>query len=318
VRWRLVHLLALLLVVSIVAGCYRYGSTAQSPSSSVSAEPSFTSHMGGYVIVGKPLVYTIHLGGGQSPTGTITFKIYGPDATPNDNTDNCSGTPVYTDTVNVDFGNGDYNADPFTPTSVGNYFLVASYSGDSNNQAATSACEPIEVADPREETTAYQEETTAYQEETTSPLKKGELASPPDSTLSYGGREVRVSVSASYCWSSAEGSFCADGVSTIPPRKQTLHVPSGSKMVFRYEAPRPPKKVSVSAASFDEGLFMGEPAGSHRSLKAYGSGVEKKVKWQTSFVWTIPAELPPGEYGVYVYVTDPQGDPHYVFRVMVE
>jgi hypothetical protein len=307
----LVALPAALIVValgSIMAWRYYYGSTAQSPSSSVSAEPSITSFMGGYVIVGKPLVYTVHLGGGQSPTGTITFKIYGPDTTPNDNTDNCSGTPLYTDTVSVDFGNGDYNADPFTPTSVGDYFLVASYSGDSNNRPATGPCEPIEVADPTEETTAYQEETTAYQEETTSPLKKGELASPPDSTLSYGGHVVKVSVSASYCWSTAESSFCADGIETIPPRKQTLRVPSGSKMVFRYEAPRPPKKVSVSAASFDERGPFGEPTGSGGSLKAYGSGVER----------TIPAELPTGEYGVYVYVKDPQGDPHYVFRVMVE
>jgi hypothetical protein len=169
-----------------------------------------------------------------------------------------------------------------------------------------------------EETTAYGEETTAYQEETTVLQGEDELEAPPDSTLSFGGNEVRVSVSASYCWSTANGGGCFDGVSTIPPRKQTLHVPSGSEMVFRYEAPRPPKKVSVSAASFDEGWFMGEPAGSHRSLKAHGSGVEKKAKGQTSFLWTIPAELPPGEYGVYVYVTDPQGDPHYVFRVMVE
>jgi hypothetical protein len=150
------------------------------------------------------------------------------------------------------------------------------------------------------------------------PYYEEDLESPPDSTLSYGGNVERVSVSASFCWSSAEGGGCFDGVSTIPPRNKTLYVPSGSEMVFRYEAPRPPKKVSVSAVSFDEGWFMGEPSGSHRSLKAHGSGVEKKAKGQTSFLWTIPAELPPGEYGVRVYVTDPQGDPHYVFRVMVE
>jgi hypothetical protein len=159
-----------------------------------------------------------------------------------------------------------------------------------------------------EETTAYGEETTAYQEETTVLQGEDELEAPPDSTLSYGGNVVRVSVSASYCWSTAEGAMCADGVATIPPRKQTLYVPSGSEMVFRYEAPRPPKKVSVSAASFDRTDMFGGPRGSRRSLKAHGSGVER----------TIPAELPPGEYGVYVYVTDPQGDPYYLFRVMVE
>jgi hypothetical protein len=140
------------------------------------------------------------------------------------------------------------------------------------------------------------------------PYVESDLESPPDSTLSYGGNVVRVSVSASFCWGTAEGGMCADGVATIPPRKKTLYVPSGSEMVFRYEAPRPPKKVRVSAASFDERGPFGEPAGSRRSLKAHGSGVER----------TIPVELPPGEYGVYVYVTDPQGDPYYLFRVMVE
>ena len=33
---------------------------------------------------------------------------------------------------------------------------------------------------------------------------------------------------------------------------------------------------------------------------------------------TTKMTLPPGEYGVYVYVKDPQGDPYYLFRVMVE
>jgi hypothetical protein len=159
-----------------------------------------------------------------------------------------------------------------------------------------------------EETTAYGEETTAYQEETTVLQGEDVLEEPPDSTLSFGGKEVRASVSASFCWSTATTMGCFDGVATIPPRKQTLYVPSGSEMVFRYEAPRPPNKVSVSAASFDDKGPFGEPMGSRRSLKAHGSGVER----------TIPAELPPGEYGVYVYVTDPQGDPYYLFRVMVE
>jgi hypothetical protein len=146
------------------------------------------------------------------------------------------------------------------------------------------------------------------------PSYKKYLRSPPDSTLSYGGNVVRVSVSASYCWMGG----CIDGIPTVPPPKKTLHVPSGSEMVFRYEAPRPPNKVSVSAASFDDKGFYGVPRGSPRSVKAHGSGVEGKAKGQTSFLWTIPAELPPGEYGVYVHVTDPQGDPNYLFRVMVQ
>jgi hypothetical protein len=170
-----------------------------------------------------------------------------------------------------------------------------------NEDFAHKTEERTQVTETPEETTAL-EETSALEETTAASATP--LSGPPDSTLSYGGREVRVSVSASYCW----GGGCFDGVETIPPRNKTLYVPSGSEMVFRYEAPRPPKKVSVSAASFDERGPFGEPTGSGGSLKAHGSGMER----------TIPAELPPGEYGVRVYVTDPQGDPHYLFRVMVE
>ena len=178
------------------------------------------------------------------------------------------------------------------------------------NEGSTEATQGrTQATQTTEETTAYGEETTAYyQEETTVLQGEDVLEEPPDSTLSFGGKEVRASVSASFCWSTATTMGCFDGVATIPPRKQTLYVPSGSEMVFRYEAPRPPNKVSVSAASFDDKGPFGEPMGSRRSLKAHGSGVER----------TIPAELPPGEYGVYVYVTDPQGDPYYLFRVMVE
>ena len=186
-------------------------------------------------------------------------------------------------------------------------FRTLFVSGPGNEDQAEATEETTQATKTTEETTVI-EETTAYREETTVLQEEDVLKAPPDSTLSYGGNVVRVSVSASFCWSTPEGGGCFDGVATIPPRKQTLHVPSGSEMVFRYEAPRPPNKVRVSAASFDEKGPFGEPAGSPRSLKAHGSGVER----------TIPAELPPGEYGVYVYVTDPQGDPYYLFRVMVE
>ena len=86
VGWRLVLLLASPLVVSIVAGCYYYGSKSQSPSPSVRAESSITSLTPGYeIILGEaPLNYSVGLSAGHSPTGTITFKLYGPDATPND------------------------------------------------------------------------------------------------------------------------------------------------------------------------------------------------------------------------------------------
>ena len=73
-------------------------------------------------------------GGVDVPQGTITFSLYGPSDTPD-----CSGDPVFTDTVNVD-GNGDYQSADFTPTAPGTYYWIASYSGDANNQSSTGSC----------------------------------------------------------------------------------------------------------------------------------------------------------------------------------
>jgi hypothetical protein len=88
-----------------------------------------------------------------------------------------------------------------------------------------------DVAEETEEmtqATETPEETTAL-EETTGLQGAGNLNRPPDSTLSYGGQEVKGTLG-SYCW----GNMCADSVFIVPPRKKTLTVPSGSEMVFRY------------------------------------------------------------------------------------
>jgi hypothetical protein len=78
---------------------------------------------------------TASLSGGSSPTGTITFKLYGPSATAS-----CSGTPLSDQTVSV-AGNGSYA----TPAGVllgqaGTYWWTASYGGDAGNTAAASGC----------------------------------------------------------------------------------------------------------------------------------------------------------------------------------
>jgi hypothetical protein len=155
------------------------------------------------------------------------------------------------------------------------------------------------------------EETTArHAEETTVLQGGGNPRRPPDSTLSYRGREVRGSLG-SYCW----GNMCADTFLFVPPRKKTLTVPSGSEMVFRYGGQRPPKKVGAGAYPLSKnGTSTASPDPSRsRSLKAHGSGVER----------TIPVELPPGEYLVDVFIQEPQttrgvNDASYYFRVMVE
>ena len=176
--------------------------------------------------------------------------------------------------------------------------------------------------------TTTEEETAAHsaREETTVLKGEGNLRRPPDSTLSYGGREVKGTLG-TYCWTSGRTGVCADAPLIFPPRKKTLTVPSGSEMVFRYGRQRSPDTVNVGAVPLDK-KGQPRPPSSHKKgqprpltprpprpltsgpppLEAHGSGVER----------TIPVELPQGEYGVYVDVTEPQGDASYSFRIMVE
>lgn len=76
------------------------------------------------------------LSGGSSPTGTITFNLYGPSDT------TCSLAPALTQTVTVASGNGTYGTTntTFHSTTAGTWRWASSYSGDSNNQSASSAC----------------------------------------------------------------------------------------------------------------------------------------------------------------------------------
>jgi hypothetical protein len=154
--------------------------------------------------------------------------------------------------------------------------------------------------------TTTQEETTAYKEETTI-LTGGDLPKPPDSTLSYGGREVKGTLG-SYCWGSSKSGVCADAVwPLIPSKRNTLTVPPGSEMVFRYGGQSPPKVGKVKAYSLKKlqktGTFRPDS-----TLKVHGSGVER----------TIPVALPQGEYVVEVHVEVPQGGTSYFFRITVE
>jgi hypothetical protein len=82
------------------------------------------------------------LSGGNAPTGTIVFRLYGPDDLL------CQDPPAFTSTVTVS-GNGTYTSGAFTPShsEFGTYQWTADYSGDSDNNPASSPCglEPIEV-----------------------------------------------------------------------------------------------------------------------------------------------------------------------------
>jgi hypothetical protein len=53
--------------------------------------------------------------------------------------DSTCQTQVFTSTATVN-GNGDYGSGDFTPAAVGTYYWTASYGGDGNNEAASTAC----------------------------------------------------------------------------------------------------------------------------------------------------------------------------------
>ena len=85
--------------------------------------------------IGTALTDQATLSGGASPTGSITFRLYGP------NDASCSGAPVFTSNAIAVSGNGTYTSAPaFTPAALGTYRWIASYSGDANNAAIPGAC----------------------------------------------------------------------------------------------------------------------------------------------------------------------------------
>ncbi len=71
---------------------------------------------------------------GRVPTGSITYTLFGP------NNSACTGTAIFTSTVNSVNGNGNYASQAFTTSAAGTYNWVATYSGDTNNAGAAAAC----------------------------------------------------------------------------------------------------------------------------------------------------------------------------------
>src|SRR5438552_2108285 len=76
---------------------------------------------------------TATLSGGTSPTGTISFSLYGP----NDPT--CGGMATSAGSATVS-GNGSYSSSAVTENVAGTYRWIASYSGDANNNRFTTQC----------------------------------------------------------------------------------------------------------------------------------------------------------------------------------
>jgi hypothetical protein len=180
--------------------------------------------------------------------------------------------------------------------------ILAGCAAERGDSAGSATKQDETTADGTEETTVLNEETTVL----------GLGPEPPDSTLSYGGREVEGTLG-SYCWSSGVSSesmaTCVD--SSGPPigsKQEKLTVPPDSEMVFRYRGQDPPKTFEAGAYSLKKLKKPGVVRHDH-SLKAHGSGVQR----------TIPAELPPGEYVLEMSVrVNEEAGADYYFRILVE
>jgi len=97
------------------------------------ASPTITTSATANATVGGTMFDTATLSGGAAPTGTITFNAFGPnDAT-------CALPAAFTSTTAVS-GNGSYTSATFTPLLRGTYLWIATYSGDPNNNSATTMC----------------------------------------------------------------------------------------------------------------------------------------------------------------------------------
>jgi hypothetical protein len=122
------------------------GTSAQEQVTVNKANPSIVTTPGGTVVIGSGTKMTdsATLSGGYNPTGTITFTLLDP-----------SNATVYTDVVTVS-GNGTYttstgtNPGGYLPTVAGTYHWAVTYSGDGNNNSASSpaSAEPETANNP--------------------------------------------------------------------------------------------------------------------------------------------------------------------------
>ena len=98
-----------------------------------------TSQQPASATVGLPIADTATITGGNGPTGTVTFNLYG-NATG-------TGTPLFTDANEPLSAGGVATSKGYTATATGTDYWVATYNGDANNVQVTGAAasEPVTV-----------------------------------------------------------------------------------------------------------------------------------------------------------------------------
>ena len=102
------------------------------------ATPTVTTQAAATIPAGGTTADTATLGGGFAQTGTVTFRLYGPDDA------TCARAAISTWVVNV-AGAGTASSQAVTLATGGTYRWAATYGGDANNNAVATAC-----GDPKE------------------------------------------------------------------------------------------------------------------------------------------------------------------------
>ena len=99
------------------------------------AKPAIATTATGNGPIGTAISDSASLTGGFSPTGSITFTLYGP----NDPT--CAGPVAFTTTNSSVTNDGSYpTPSSFTPSRAGTYQWIATYNGDVNNVSVSTLC----------------------------------------------------------------------------------------------------------------------------------------------------------------------------------
>jgi hypothetical protein len=99
-----------------------------------SAAPTLATLASGSVTVGEDIFDTARLFGGDEPSGSVTFSLYGP----NDGT--CSQAPISVFTVPTTGLEQRYRSPTYTALAEGDYHWIASYGGDARNLPTTGVC----------------------------------------------------------------------------------------------------------------------------------------------------------------------------------
>jgi uncharacterized repeat protein (TIGR01451 family) len=113
---------------SVVGACNDTGET----DSVNKVTPAIATQASASVVVGGSISDTATVTGGHSPTGTVTFQLYGPnDAT-------CS-TVIFT-SADRPLSGGSATSAAFPTTDAGTYRWIATYNGDANNESVSGSC----------------------------------------------------------------------------------------------------------------------------------------------------------------------------------